>query len=724
MATIRDIAKLAGVSHGTASNVLNGRGNVSMKKILLVEEAARQLGYSLDERGRMLKQEFDRSIAIVLPTLQMDRYAILYAAASAYLQEHDYACTLYLTGDVPAQEESALNDIASHRSQGVLLVACQPEGSDARALLARSGTRIVCVERETDGMEAFVGFDIALLAQSAIDLIEKEPIQRLTLIGGLSGHRNEAAFAAAIASHGEKMGWQLHQLQTDASAALITAFTAVSAAPSPDVILTTSLEYARQVVSALEFRGVKDKPRVITLAASSLLPAGDGLLRIGMNWKRAALNACRMLLKEASLACQRLCPDPPLPRPVYAKAAVSPTELNILMMDEPATYALQNLLPDFTRATGIHARFAVFPYADLFHVIDQMGPNHPYDVIRMDIMWLSSFAHRGLAPFDPEDLEIKSILAPMLTTLREACSPVQGAVCAFPFTPSVQLQFYRRDLFEDGKVKRQFYEATHQLLEVPKDYDSLETLLRFFSAAENPRSPIEYGSSIVTGSPIAVACEFLPILSAMGGQLFDDDGNPNVFSEAGVRALTHYLALNRYGCNVSAGALWKGAVENFAKGSTAMLNVFTNHARNIVDLRKSKIAGRIGYATVPGQNPLLGGGVLGIAASSQRQTAALEFIRWACSEQIGVPLTLLGGTSPCRSVYTNEHLLELYPWLSVIPDNFRLAVQRRAPQPLDDYTAETMLGRAIKNVLSGFVGPEEGLKGLQAELTALLVKNQ
>lgn len=48
MATMNDIAKAAGVSRGTVSNVLNGRGCVSYEKIRMVEDAAARLGYSLD----------------------------------------------------------------------------------------------------------------------------------------------------------------------------------------------------------------------------------------------------------------------------------------------------------------------------------------------------------------------------------------------------------------------------------------------------------------------------------------------------------------------------------------------------------------------------------------------------------------------------------------------------------------------------------------------------
>ena len=48
MATLKDIAALAGVSQGTVSNVLNGRGNVSSEKIRLVESAAAKLGYAVN----------------------------------------------------------------------------------------------------------------------------------------------------------------------------------------------------------------------------------------------------------------------------------------------------------------------------------------------------------------------------------------------------------------------------------------------------------------------------------------------------------------------------------------------------------------------------------------------------------------------------------------------------------------------------------------------------
>ncbi len=42
MATMKDVAKLAGVSHGTVSNIINGAKGVSLDKVKRVEKAMKQ----------------------------------------------------------------------------------------------------------------------------------------------------------------------------------------------------------------------------------------------------------------------------------------------------------------------------------------------------------------------------------------------------------------------------------------------------------------------------------------------------------------------------------------------------------------------------------------------------------------------------------------------------------------------------------------------------------
>lgn len=55
MATIKDVARVAGVGVGTASRALSGNGSVSAEAKVKVEEAAKSLGFVLNQVARNLK---------------------------------------------------------------------------------------------------------------------------------------------------------------------------------------------------------------------------------------------------------------------------------------------------------------------------------------------------------------------------------------------------------------------------------------------------------------------------------------------------------------------------------------------------------------------------------------------------------------------------------------------------------------------------------------------
>ena len=54
MATIREIAELAGVSRGTVDRVLNHRGSVNPATAALINEIARKLDYKPNRAGMAL----------------------------------------------------------------------------------------------------------------------------------------------------------------------------------------------------------------------------------------------------------------------------------------------------------------------------------------------------------------------------------------------------------------------------------------------------------------------------------------------------------------------------------------------------------------------------------------------------------------------------------------------------------------------------------------------
>ena len=69
MATLADVARLAGVSTATVSHVVNGTRNVRPETRRLVEEAIEETGYSQNTLARSLVTASTKSIAVVMSAI-------------------------------------------------------------------------------------------------------------------------------------------------------------------------------------------------------------------------------------------------------------------------------------------------------------------------------------------------------------------------------------------------------------------------------------------------------------------------------------------------------------------------------------------------------------------------------------------------------------------------------------------------------------------------------
>ena len=77
MATIVDVARLAGVTPTTVSRVINNRGYISEKTKKRVHEAMDELGYQPNEIARSLTKQKSNTIGVIVPHISHPYFAKL-----------------------------------------------------------------------------------------------------------------------------------------------------------------------------------------------------------------------------------------------------------------------------------------------------------------------------------------------------------------------------------------------------------------------------------------------------------------------------------------------------------------------------------------------------------------------------------------------------------------------------------------------------------------------
>ena len=106
--TLDDVARVAGVSAKTVSNVILDRPNVSARTRAAVWAAAETVGYRPNQAGRGLVSGRTGRIAVVVPNLFQPYFAERAERLILALEDEGLTTTLRLAVDVDAEREAVL----------------------------------------------------------------------------------------------------------------------------------------------------------------------------------------------------------------------------------------------------------------------------------------------------------------------------------------------------------------------------------------------------------------------------------------------------------------------------------------------------------------------------------------------------------------------------------------------------------------------------------------
>lgn len=715
MPTIKDIAQAAGVAQGTVSNVLNKRGNVSSEKIRLVMDTCERLGYVPNERAKILRRGHVRLLGVLLPDLHARRYTDFYQSFKTYAEQHGYTVRHYLPRQGSREAETAaLLDARSDMVAGLALFSGFLHEDDYRPEKVSSPMRLLFVERCPRYAADMIGFNYAQAGQALGRRAAALGGKRVCLVTERLIFSHAEAFAQSFSREMQIAGCTLNIIQTDSRRKAQNILQGLENV-FPETIVCTTMEFAEETRSILSSFYDRPAPPLLTVSPLFTLPEIQ-YAKYELNYRLLGNTAARRLIRSIEKPSDpaqeqldntgfRQWAAPALQLPCSAQP------LHMLTLDSPTVSAIRHMSKLYTHLTGVPVRMTVCSYDDIYEAFNNIRKHSVYDVLRLDVTWLSWFSGRILRPLEEIDPTVSDDLRNFLPGTAERYAYSNGRLMALPATPSTQMLFYRRDLFSDPINRRLFQEKYHRELAVPTTFDEFNCIAAFFTRSLRAESPVSYGATMTLGSTGVAGSEFLARLFSVQDNCYDERGVICLNSSAAVRALEQLVEVQRY-CAPEKCAWWTNTAAEFAKGDVAMAILYNNFASPLLG-HHSHVLDRIGYAMIPGGQPIIGGGALGVSKYSKQPERALHYIRWMCSEPVASASTLLGSVSPCTASYDNYEIINNLPWLKLVGSCFAVAKGRRTPPdsviPFNERGFMSIIGMAVKNACSGALSAQEAL---------------
>lgn len=155
MVKLDDVAKLAGVSKGTASRVLNNRGYISQQTRERIEAAVKELNYYPNENARNLLKRRSGMIGVVVPTITYPYYSEMISFLEKFLKASGYKILLCNTSFSSGASQDYIKLLNNNRVDGAIIFNYKLTEQDYASL----SFPIVSIDRHIRDEASYVASD-------------------------------------------------------------------------------------------------------------------------------------------------------------------------------------------------------------------------------------------------------------------------------------------------------------------------------------------------------------------------------------------------------------------------------------------------------------------------------------------------------------------------------------------------------------------------------------
>ena len=262
MATIKDVAQMAGVSIATVSKFING-GNVRTENVAPIQAAIQALDYRVNPFARSLKAQHTRSVGILLPDIAVPFFGSVVAAIDKTLREYGYHTLIASYSSNHGLEREKLNFLIRNGIDGLIYVPEDLSAEEFRELTGKFPVPTVLVDRLIQGLscDAVLVNNADAVYDATTQLIRRGH-RRIGLISGpkyvFSARERQAGFLKALSDNGLPFDDKLFFSNDHAFATGYQGCERLLSLPDrPTAVISTNYEITIGLITAIRDRGLR-----------------------------------------------------------------------------------------------------------------------------------------------------------------------------------------------------------------------------------------------------------------------------------------------------------------------------------------------------------------------------------------------------------------------------------------------------------------------------------